>query len=173
MSTELQQKLTSLSLIERGLVHLSSGKGHGPAAEGYDFFAGIIGLGTMALFGGAMMSFPMPETGFGLAGRILGIFIPVVGSLIIYREFVKSALANKPTWAQVIADELAAYKPVEQESWAWLHEQAGEGTAVDIDALQVWLSVEQNAVRKLTEVPKPKVLVELRSARQCDSSSAD
>ena len=162
MSTELQQKLTSLSLIERGLVHLSSGKGHGPAAEGYDFFAGIIGLGTMALFGGAMMSFPMPETGFGLAGRILGIFIPVVGSLIIYREFVKSALANKPTWAQVVSEELAQYQPVDKDGWLRLHELAGDRAAVDLDALEVWLSVEQNAVRNQQEKAVPKVLIELR-----------
>ena len=172
MSTELQQKLSSLSLIERGLSHLQLGKGHGPADQGYDFFACIIGLGTMAFSGGAVMSFPMPETSLGLVGRILGIIIPVIGSLIIYREFVKSALANKPTWLEVIAEELAAYQPVDQESWAWLHEQAGEGAAVDINALEVWLSVEQNAVRKLTEVPKPKVLVELRSAHKSDSSAA-
>ena len=173
MSTELQQKLSSLSQIETGLEQLSSGKGHGPTDGWYDFLGGVIALGALALSAGAVMSYPMPETGLGLVGRLVAIIGSVGGSLAIYGKFVDRALANKPTWAQVIADELAAYKPVEQESWAWLHEQAGEGAAVDINALEVWLSVEQNAVRKLTEVPKPKVLVELRSAHMSDSSAAE
>ena len=173
MSTELQQKLSSLSFIESALERLSSGKGHGPADAWYDFLGSLIALGALAISAGAVLSYPMPETGLGLVGRLVAIIGSVGGSLAIYGKFADRALASKPTWAQEIAEELAAYKPVNLESWAWLHEQAGEGTAVDINALQVWLSVEQNAVRKLTEVPKPKVLVELRSARQCDSSSAD
>lgn len=162
MDTELQQKLSALNLIERGLERLRSGKGHGPADDGYDFIGSALALVCLGVSSGVMLNLPMPETGLALAGRILLIMAAVIGPLMIYRKLVEEALANKPTWAQVVSEELAQYQPVDKDGWLRLHELAGDRAAVDLDALEVWLSVEQNAVRNQQEKAVPKVLIELR-----------
>lgn len=169
MDKELQQKLSDLAVIERGLERLRSGKGHGPDDDWYDFLGGVVAFVALGVSAGIVLSYPMPETGLGLVGRIIAIIGSIGGSLAIYGKFVDRALSNKPTWAQVVSDEISRYQPVDKDSWLGLHEQAGDKALVDLDALEVWLSVEQNAVRNQLEKEKPKVLIELRSPETPES----
>lgn len=173
MSTELREKLSALNLIARGLEQLSQGLKHEPDDGLYDVYGSLIALGAVVISAGAVLSPPISESALGLVGRLLVIVGSAAGSLAIYGKFMRRALTNKPTWDHLIAEELAVYQPVDKKSWGWLHEQLGAGDAVDLSALDVWLSAELSAVRKLIEEPKSKALIKVGSERGSDFAAAD